>query len=87
MAFFAVDLPTNSSYEAICVAPAGSSSFTVPTDLLSNMPATRSNPLYSKDVIYLIAMAGAGAQPINATGLDVGLTEFDSFIGKTVVLQ
>jgi uncharacterized protein (TIGR03437 family) len=87
IAFFAVDVPTNSSYEAICVAPPGSSSFTVPTDLLSNMPATHSNPLHSKDVIYLISMAGASAQPINATGLDVGLTEFDTFIGKTVILQ
>jgi uncharacterized protein (TIGR03437 family) len=85
--FFAVDLPTNSSDVAVCMAPAGASSVTIPTDLLSNMPATRINPLQSKDVIYLIAMAGSSVDPINATGLDVGITEFDSIIGKTVVLQ
>jgi uncharacterized protein (TIGR03437 family) len=85
--FFAIDLPSNSSYAAACLAPAGASSMTIPVDLLSNMPATRANPLHSKDVIYLIAMSGSSVQPINATGLDVGLTEFDSVIGKTVVLQ
>jgi hypothetical protein len=85
--FFAIDLPTNSSEVSVCLAPAGSSSITIPADLLSNMPATRGNPLQSKDVIYLIAMSGGSIQPINATGLDVGITEFDSIIGKTVVLQ
>jgi len=85
--FIAEDLPTNSSDAAVCMAPAGASSLTIPTDLLSNMPATRGNPLQSKHVIYLIAMAGTSVDPINATGLDVGITEFDSIIGKTVVLQ
>jgi uncharacterized protein (TIGR03437 family) len=85
--FFAIDLPTNSSEVSVCLAPAGASSVTIPTDLLSNMPATRGNPLQSKDVIYLIAMSGGSIQPIDATGLDVGVTEFDSIIGKTVVLQ
>jgi len=85
--FFAIDLPTNSSEVSVCLAPAGASSITIPADLLSNMPATRNNPLQSKDVIYLIAMSGGSIQPINATGLDVGITEFDSIIGKTVVLQ
>lgn len=85
--FFAVDLPTNSSEVSVCLAPAGASSMTIPADLLSNMPATRGNPLQSKDVLYLIALAGGSVQPINATGLDYGITEFDSIIGKTVVLQ
>lgn len=83
----AEDLPTNSSFAGVCIAPAGSSSFTIPADILSNMPATRSYVQQSKDVFYLVALAGTSVQPIDATGLDVGITEFDSIIGKTVVLQ
>ena len=85
--FFAIDLPTNSSEVSACLALAGASSMTIPADLLSNMAATRGNPLQSKDVLYLIALSGGSIEQINATGLDYGITEFDSIIGKTVVLQ
>jgi uncharacterized protein (TIGR03437 family) len=84
---FGEDLPTNSSAVFVCIAPAGSSSFTVPTDMLSNLPATRPNPLQSLDVIYLLTLAGSSVQNLNAGGLDVGITSFYSIIGKTVVLQ
>jgi hypothetical protein len=59
----------------------------VPADILSNLPATRPNPLQSKDVIYLLTLAGSSVQNLNASGLDVGLTSYYSIIGKTVVLQ
>jgi hypothetical protein len=84
---FGEDLPTNSSAVFVCIAPLGSSSFTVPADILSNLPATRPNPLQSKDVIYLLTLAGSSVQNLNASGLDVGLTSYYSIIGKTVVLQ
>jgi hypothetical protein len=84
---FGVDMPTNSSGLFACIAPAGSSTFTVPVDMLSNLPATRPNPLQSKDVIYLMTLSGSSVQNIGATGLDVGLTSFYSIIGKTVVYQ
>jgi uncharacterized protein (TIGR03437 family) len=84
---FGEDLPTNSSAVFVCIAPAGASSFTVPTDMLSNLPASRSNPLHSKDVIYLMALSGSSLKSIAAKGLDVGLTSFYSIIGKTVVWQ
>jgi len=84
---FGIDLPTNSSAVFVCIAPAGATSFTVPTDMLSNLPPTRPNPLQSKDVIYLMTLAGSSVKNITATGLDVGLTSFYSLIGKMVVLQ
>jgi|CZKS01.1.fsa_nt_gi uncharacterized protein (TIGR03437 family) len=84
---FGEDLPTNSSAVFVCIAPPGATSFTVPTDMLSNLPATRANPLQSKDVIYMMALSGSSLKSIAAKGLDVGLTSFYSIIGKTVVWQ
>jgi hypothetical protein len=81
------DLPTASSVAFVCIAPLGSSSFSIPTDMMANMPATRANPLQSKDVIYMLALSGSSLKSIAAKGLDVGLTSFYSIIGKTVVLQ
>ena len=61
------DVPTNTSVEFQCVAPAGATSFTVPNWILTNFPATRSNPRLS---ISFLGIAAATA-PINfqATGL------------------
>jgi hypothetical protein len=84
---FGVDLPTNSSAAFGCMAPPGATSFTVPTDILSNLPATRANPLQSKDVIYMMTLSGSSIQNLGASGLDVGITSFSSIMGKTVVLQ
>jgi hypothetical protein len=84
---FGEDLPTNSSAVFVCIAPPGSSSFTVPTDMLSDLPATRPNPLQSKDIIYLLTLSGSSLKSIAAHGLDAGITSFYSITGKTVVLQ
>lgn len=84
---FGEDLPTNSSAVFACLAPQGSSSFTVPTDILANLPATRANPLHSKDVIYMMVLSGSSLQNINATGLTAGITSYYSITGKTVVYQ
>lgn len=84
---FGEDLPTNTSAVFVCLAPQGAASFTVPADLLANLPATRPNVLQSKDVIYLMGLAGSSVKSITAKGLDVGLTSFYSIIGKTVVWQ
>ncbi|MGD0302700.1 MAG: hypothetical protein ABSE86_36990 [Bryobacteraceae bacterium] len=84
---FGDDLPSNSSAVFVCIAPPGATSFTVPTDMLSILPATRLNPLQSNDVIYLMALSGSSLKSIAAKGLDVGLTSFYSIIGKTVVWQ
>jgi len=81
------DLPTNSSAVVKCIAAPGASSLTVPQDLLSNLPATRQNLAQSKDVIYLVNLAGTSVQKINAKGLDQGSTGYFYVQGKTVVLQ
>lgn len=84
---FGEDLPTNSSAVFACVAPFGATSFAIPADILTNLPATRSNPLQSKDVIYLVGLPSSSIQDLNASGLDVGVSAFYSVNGKTVVLQ
>jgi uncharacterized protein (TIGR03437 family) len=82
-----VDLPSNSSATFICIAPPGATSFTVPSDMLSNLPATRLNPLQSKDVIYLLDLAGSSLQNLKAAGLNQGSTGSFLIQGKTVVFQ
>lgn len=81
------DLPTNSSAVFKCIAAPGASSLTVPPDLLSNLPATRQNLLQSKDMLYLVDLAGTSIQKLNAKGLDQGSTGYFYVQGKTVVLQ
>ena len=82
-----VDLPTNSSSIFVCSVPYGANSFAVPPDILANLPATRPNPLQSKDVIYLFSIPGASVANLNATGLDVGYTSTYLIDGKTVIFQ
>ncbi|MGP0073862.1 MAG: hypothetical protein ACLPWF_18255 [Bryobacteraceae bacterium] len=81
------DLPTNSSAMFLCNVPAAATSFTVPSDVLSNLPATRGNPLQSKDVIYVIAAQGGSLQNWKATGINQGATAAFLVAGKTVVLE
>jgi hypothetical protein len=82
-----VDLPTNSSSIFVCSVPWAANSFTVPSDILANLPATRPNPLQSKDVIYLFSVPGPSVANLNATGLDVGSTSSYIILGKTVLFQ
>jgi uncharacterized protein (TIGR03437 family) len=81
------DLPTNSSAVFVCVVPPGATSFTVPADMLSNLPATRPNPLQSKDVIYIITAQGPSIKYLTAKGLNDGAAASYLIDGKTVVLQ
>ena len=82
-----VDLPTNSSSIFVCTVPYEANSFTVPSDVLANLPATRPNPLQSKDVIYIFSIPGPSVSNLNATGLDVGYTSTYIIHGKTVIFQ
>ncbi len=86
---FGVDLPTNSTTVFGCLAPSGATSFTVPAIVLSNVPATRPNPLQSKSVIYLGNAPNntSSAVSLNASGLDVGYAAFQFATGKTVIFQ
>jgi hypothetical protein len=82
-----VDLPSNSSGVFACVAPAGSSSFTVPAIALGNIPATRRNLLQSKGVVYVGALPASNPTMFTASGLDVGAIVTGAFAGRTVVFQ
>jgi uncharacterized protein (TIGR03437 family) len=82
-----VDVPTNSSAVFACVAPAGSSSFTVPPVALGNLPATRVKLLQSKDAIYVGALPVANPTSFSASGIDIGAIMAGTFAGKTVIFQ
>jgi uncharacterized protein (TIGR03437 family) len=62
------DVPTNTSVEFQCVAPAGATSFTVPNWVLTNFPATRSNPKLSNSFLGIAAATAPVA--FQATGLN-----------------
>jgi hypothetical protein len=84
---FGVDLPTDSTTIFGCLAPLGASSFTVPPMILSNVPATRPNPLQSKSVIYMVDVSPSHSTDLNATGLDLGFAAFQYASGKTVIFR
>ena len=72
-----VDLPSNATGEFVCVAPPGSSSFTVPPTALANVPATRNNLLQSKGVVYVGTLPLASPTAFTATGLEPARSETD----------
>lgn len=78
------DLPTNSSALFFCVVPPGATSFAVPPQALSALPAARLNPLASKDVIYLMTTSPS---TFNASGLANAVTSGGYIAGKTVTFQ
>jgi hypothetical protein len=78
------DLPTNSSALFFCVASPGATSFTVPAQVLSALPAARLNPLAFKDVIYLMT---SSASIFNPSGLATAVTVGGYIAGKTVTFQ
>jgi uncharacterized protein (TIGR03437 family) len=82
-----VDMPTNSSAVFACVAPAGSSSFTVPAIAMSNVPATRPNLIKSKGAVYVGAIPTANPAAFTASGLDIGAIVAGTFAAKTVIFQ
>jgi uncharacterized protein (TIGR03437 family) len=82
-----VDMPTNSSAVFACVAPAGSSSFTVPSIAMANVPATRPNLIQSKGAVYVGALPTANPAAFSASGLDIGAIVTGAFAAKTVIFQ
>jgi len=78
------DLPTNSSGLFYCVAPAGSTSFSVPPQVLAFLPSSRPNPLDSTGIIFLIS---SSSTPLTASGLNTGLASAQYKTGKTVTFQ
>jgi len=82
-----VDIPTNSSAVFACVAPTGSSSFTVPPIALGNVRATRPNLIQSKGAVYVGALPTANPGTFTASGIDTGAIVAGAFAAKTVIFQ
>ena len=82
-----VDIPTNSSGVFACVAPAGSSSFTVPAIALANVPATRPNLIQSKGAVYVGALPTSNPAAFSASGIDSGAIVAGAFAAKTVIFH
>jgi uncharacterized protein (TIGR03437 family) len=87
IAGFGEDLPGNATTMFVCVAQPGASSFTIPSQILANLPATRANPLQSSDVIYLVSVPGSAEAAITPSGLNAGEAMFTYIDGKTVIYQ
>jgi uncharacterized protein (TIGR03437 family) len=82
-----VDIPNNASTEFVCVAPAGSSSFTVPTTTLANIPAQHTLASQSLGVIYIGAMPLTAPTTFTAQGISTGQILPAQVLGKSVVFQ
>jgi len=83
----AADLPTNSSAVALCLAPQGSESFTVPLDVLANLPVTRLRAIQSRGAIYLGQWNISSPIGVSAAGFDFGAFLPIFVGGKTVRFQ
>jgi uncharacterized protein (TIGR03437 family) len=82
-----VDFPTNSSAAFYCLAPVGASSFTIPTQILAAIPATRAIAFKSKAAIYLWSTPFANGSTFSAPGVDNAYAIGAYAIGKSVVFQ
>ena len=82
-----VDVPTNSTALFFCVAPAGTTSFSVPTYILASVPATRTPAILSQGALYVGAMTLAAPTNFTATGLDLGVTAGTTFTSRPVYFK
>lgn len=87
LAGYASDLPTNSGAGFVCMAPAGVGAFTVPPDVLANLPATRARAFQSRGAIYLGQWNLNNPLAVNLDGLDYGVLLSVYSSGKTVNFQ
>ena len=82
-----VDLPTNASALFLCMAAPGATSLTVPPAILANVPATRTNVLQSKSVVYVGTLPLGNSGVFSASGLDIGLALSSYLTGRTVTFR
>ena len=81
------DLPSNSTELFLCIAPPGTTSFTVPPDILANIPAARARQVQSRGVLYLGQWNIANPVQVGASGLDFGSLVPTYVAGKTVAFH
>ena len=81
------DTPTHSSASFICAVSPSADSFTVPTYVLANLPATRSTEVLPKAWLFLGSIPINGASAFSAQGLDAGFSIFEAWNAKSVVFH
>jgi len=81
------DLPANASYVFVCAAPPGATSFTVPADVLANMPPVRNRLIQSRGVVYVGQWPIANPAGFTASGVNTGLVLPVEVSGRTVEFQ
>jgi uncharacterized protein (TIGR03437 family) len=79
-----LDLPSNSTALFLCLAPPGAGSFTVPADLLANVPAPRPRLVQSKGVVYVGQWNLATPEKMQSSGLDFSAI-VPAFVSGTTV--
>ena len=84
---FAVDLPDNASGMFLCVASPGATSFTVPANVLANLPITPARLSQSLSAVYLGQWNVNAPGSFSGTGLDTGQLTVASVSGRPVVIQ
>ncbi|HEY4361753.1 MAG TPA: hypothetical protein VGN17_12315 [Bryobacteraceae bacterium] len=82
-----VDLPTNSSAAFYCLAPAGASSFTVPSQILAAIPASHAHEFKFRAALYLWTTPIANGSPLQVQGIDNAYAIPAYALGKTVIFQ
>jgi hypothetical protein len=80
------DVPENATGAFLCVAPSGSSSFTVPAYVLSALPGTRSILSNSRGYIEIHSLSGTPVS-FQATSLTSGMGIADSVNRRSVAFQ
>ena len=82
-----VDIPNNATTAFVCVAPAGALSFTVPPQVLANIPPQHTRPSQSLGAIYVGEMPLSSPTTFTASGLTSGLVLPAQVLGKSVAFQ
>lgn len=81
------DLPSNASSVFICRTLPGTSSFTVPADVIANIPASRASGTQSLGAVYVGKVNLGNPSSLAADGLDFGSLLSIFVNGKTVRFQ
>ncbi|MEO8131840.1 MAG: hypothetical protein ABI822_32400, partial [Bryobacteraceae bacterium] len=80
------DLPFNASAMFLCAADGTAGSFSVPTQILQSLPASR-RAIQSRGLVYVGAAPLANPSTFTATGLDLGVVLPMSFSGKDLTFR
>jgi len=67
------DIPLNSNAMFVCTADAAAGTFSVPSQILQSLPASRTSVIQSKGIVYVGNAPLGNPSTFTATGLDLGV--------------